>query len=196
MVQKFEHRDLTVYEHGAPDADNILQIGETIKQLKEQGYQIMINHIKGHQKIPEDENHPLRNVIALNIEADWLAGSAHLKNIIHHDNTTQYPAAGIFIECKQEQLYDGIYKKTRDAYNDEPMITYLQDRFKWRPVTYNTKWWSIHSMALLKFKLINRLIIQKFIMDHLACNYREAVCGDEEIDGVRYDIIRKRCATI
>ena len=59
------------------------------------------------------------------------------------------------------------------------MITYLQDRFDWHIIVFESIWWPIHKQALAKFPPINRLVIQKFNMDHWACNHREAVRGDD-----------------
>ena len=105
----------------------ILHIAEEVKHLQQCGYTILINRIKAHQELPTDPEDPMRCAIELNKEADWLAGSARIKNIIPHDNTSWYPAANIQIHCQQEPIYDGIHKKARDAYNDKPLIIYLQE---------------------------------------------------------------------
>ena len=181
MLKKFEKRKLTTNEHGAPDIDVILQIAEEMQQLQQYGYKIIINHIKAHQELPPDPDDPMRCAIELNKEADWLAGSAHIKPIIPHDNTSWYPAATIQIHCQNEPIHDGIHKKARDAYNDKPIIIYLQERFLWKTNTFDTIWWSIHGKTLQRFKPIHRLVIQKFNMDHWACNHRIAVRGDDEM---------------
>ena len=180
MVKKLESRELTTNEHGAPDIDVILQIKSEIQILLTYGYTTIINHIKAHQELPQDPNDPLFCAIALNKEADWLAGTAHLRNILPHDITTTYPAARLHVYCQHEQIHDGIHKKLRDVSNDENIITYLQERFKWKTNVFDTIWWSIHGKSLQKFPAISRLVIQKFNMDHWACNHREAVRGDAE----------------
>ena len=110
MVKKMESRELTTSEHGASDIIVILQIQSEIQQLQIYGYTTMINHIKTHQELPQDPDDPLSCAIALNKEADWLAGTAHLRNILPHDITTTYPAARIQVFCQQEQIHEGIHK--------------------------------------------------------------------------------------
>ena len=178
MVKKFETRSLTVSEHGAPDIDVILQIGAEMNKLISYGYLVEIHHIKAHQKTPH-HTHPLSWPIHLNKEADWLAKSAHLKKIIPHNNTIRYPASNLTIAHNLDPLHTGLQHKIRDAFNDQPLILYLQERFDWNNMVFDSIWWSIHGLALAKFPPIIRLVIQKFNMDHWACNHREAVRGDE-----------------
>ena len=149
--------------------------------MKQHGYIIVINHIKAHQTTPTEPDDPLHCAIALNKEADWLADSAHIKHILPHNPTSSYPAGRVQISCQNEPVYDGIHKKTRDVNNDETLILYLQERFKWSTCTFDTIWWSIHGKTLQRYKPIQRLVLQKFCMDHWACNHRVAVRGDEEM---------------
>ena len=142
---------------------------------------IIINHIKAHQDIPDNPDDPMRCAIKLNKEADWLAGTAHMRHIIPHDNPTKYPAGTVHVYCQTEQIHEGVHRKTRDLFNDEPIITYLQDRFSWRTETFDSIWWSIHRKALKRFKPISRLILQKFNRDHWACNHRDSVFGDPDM---------------
>ena len=177
MIQKVETPSLTVSTHGAPDIDVILQINEECKFLTTNGYKVEIQHIKAHQKIPIDLTDPTFWPITLNKEADWLAGSAHIKNVTPHHNDTRYPATNLTISCDSEQIHSGMHTKIRNAYNKQPLIEYLQERFSWSNTTFDSIWWLIHGQALSRLPPIKRLVIQKFNMDHWACNHREATRG-------------------
>ena len=102
-------RSLTTNENGAPDIDAILQIEQELKKLKQNGYTIIIYHIKAHQDIPDDPDDSMRCAIEFNKEADWLAGTAHIRQIIPHDNTTKYPAGTVHVYCKTEQIHEGVH---------------------------------------------------------------------------------------
>ena len=95
--------------------------------------------------------------------------------IMAHDTMYDYSANQIQVLWKSSQLRRGKCRNDVISYASQPLIQYMQLKYKWSVRTKMDKFsWKAHGTSLQALKQNTKQIIQKFIFDSWTTNEREA----------------------
>jgi hypothetical protein len=159
---------LTLKQYYGTDMDIIQEILMKFKSLSNQGIELILEHIKGHQDRSSNEN--LSYKAHLNIEADRLATAGLY---MEEKTYSRLPSnkAMLFIDDKPVTSHHR--QEMREAYHAIQLKEYFWDKYRWSDLDVKDIWWSINGKAMSSFTLDQQTTLNKYIHRRLPCNQRE-----------------------
>ena len=170
-INKHLYSKMELRDFGASDIDLELQILSEIRDLRLLGFQISINHVKGHQ----DRSIPLIDLpweAQLNIEADALATSSYTKT--SKSTYKPFPANPVVLTVGTMNVTSKQRSVMHSAYLSQPLRSYMKYEYKWSNYTLSNMWWTTHGKAIAALSHNDRIRIQKFIFNRWATNNRQS----------------------
>jgi ribonuclease HI len=149
------------------ESEIIVEILETIQEIKKLGGEVRIKHIKGHQ---DKQQRPLSYHGFLNQQADQLATLAikmrSSGRIVTPNTKTKLVLDNKYVSGKHSIIM-------KEKYHSIELRELLTDSNDWHPSILDDIWWQIQGKAVDNFSRGNRTALHKFIYKRWACNGKE-----------------------
>lgn len=142
------------------EADVLLQISHEIKTLESLQFNVIIDHMKGHQDdfLPY---HELSREAQLNVNADTYATNYFLIGDTPTYDILPVNPANLYIN--HHIITREVKNEMRKSAQSPDLRIYMNRKFDWDDTIADLIWWSIHGSTILSSSAADRRRIRKFI---------------------------------